>query len=103
MVNRERVEATACEGFQQALAETEPVSRAVLEQLWDALHRWNPDPPPDEPTVELPVWRPPPPQLPRRHGRARHRRKRTRPRRWLALLCGLPAVFGLGALLSALR
>ncbi|UQI45903.1 hypothetical protein M1P56_16825 [Streptomyces sp. HU2014] len=108
MVNRVRVEAAAREGFQRALGETEPVSTAALERLWDALHRWNPDPP-DEPTMELLVWRPPlslappPPRLPRRHARPRHRRKRTRTRRWMALLCGLPAVLGLGGLLSALR
>ncbi|MFI9311023.1 hypothetical protein [Streptomyces triculaminicus] len=104
MVNRVRAEAAARERFQRALGETAPVTTDVLERLWDALHRWEPDPPPpDEPTMQLPTWRPPPPRLPRRHARARHRRKRTRAGRRMALLCGIPAVLGLGLLLSALR
>ncbi|MHA7956342.1 hypothetical protein ACX9I7_01100 [Streptomyces sp. L500] len=99
MVNRERSEVAAL-GFRQALRETEPVSAETLERLWDALHRWDPGPP-DEPTLELPAWHPPPPRLPRRHAQARHRRPRTGRR--MLLLYGLPAVFGIGVLLSALH
>ncbi|CAM5312880.1 hypothetical protein [Streptomyces abikoensis] len=101
-MNRERVEAAARQDFQHALDDKDTVSVVALERIWDALHRWNPDPP-DEPTLVLPVWRLPRPELPRRCGRARHKRPRARPARWLIVLCSAPAAFMLGVLLAALH
>ncbi|MFI0912454.1 hypothetical protein [Streptomyces abikoensis] len=106
-MNRERVEEAARQDFQQALDDKHTVSMVALEQIWDALHRWNPDPPdvgpPDEPTLVLPAWHPQRPELPRRCGRARHKRPRARPARWLIVLCSAPAAFVLGVLLAALN
>ncbi|MFQ6197057.1 hypothetical protein [Streptomyces sp. NPDC000405] len=107
-MNRERVMEEAREGARQALRHRDPVPTETLERLWDALHRWDPSPPPDAGpgpiAVEPPSWEPPRPPLPRRRrrGRARHRRRRPHTRRRLLLLV-CPAAFGLGLLLSTLR
>ncbi|MFC4517787.1 hypothetical protein [Streptomyces ehimensis] len=108
-MNRERVaEEDAREGARQALRHRDPVATETLERLWDALHRWDPNPPtepdPGPTIVEPPSSTPPRPPLPwrRRRGRARHRRRQPHARRRLLLLV-CPAAFGLGLLLSTLR
>ncbi|MEV4500872.1 hypothetical protein [Streptomyces klenkii] len=68
----------------ERLPESWATDQETLERLWDALHRLKlPDPPavtsPEARHVPLPLMAPVPavqPVRPRRHARARHRRRR---------------------------